>query len=150
MALRRAFDRDSSERGARILVLGAPVGYPACFDTYLHYDIELMLSGPEVAASLRGWMEDHDGRRRAEVFRVAERRKEELMGDGGMLLGYSGGSAMRNMVVRVRRQGSKREDGEDSEIARGVVEDGESSCEPRGTCRDETFESSSPTMQSQC
>lgn len=56
-----------------------------------------MVSGPEVAASLVQWMVNHDGRRRAEVERVAERRKEELLDEGG-LGEYR--NPMRNGVVR--------------------------------------------------
>ena len=33
----------------RVLVLGAPVGYPGCFDLYLHYRVEVMMSGMEVS-----------------------------------------------------------------------------------------------------
>jgi len=97
-SLRRAFEEKfpNSPR-VRILVLGAPVGYPNCFDAYLHNSIELMVSGPEVAASLAQWMKNHDGRRRAEVERVAERRKEELM-DEVVLGDYR--HPMRNGVVR--------------------------------------------------
>jgi len=74
ITLRRAFEEKfPSHSRVRILVLGAPVGYPNCFDSYLHNGIELMVSGPEVAASLARWMTNHDGRRRAEVERVAER-----------------------------------------------------------------------------
>ena len=78
----------------RILVLGAPVGYPGCFDVYLHYDIEVMVSGAEVAKSLGEWRKDHDGRRRAEVEMVAESRKEELIGNEALSV-----NPLRSMVV---------------------------------------------------
>ncbi|KAL7534526.1 hypothetical protein ACHAXR_005930, partial [Thalassiosira sp. AJA248-18] len=99
ISLRRAFEEKFPilSTRVRILVLGAPVGYPNCFDSYLHNNIELMLSGPEVASSLAQWMKNHDGRRRAEVERVAERRKEELM-DEAVLGDYR--NPMRNGVVR--------------------------------------------------
>ena len=87
----------------RILVLGAPVGYPKCFDTYLHYDIEVMVSGMEVARALGEWRKDHDGRRRAEVTRVAMCTKEELIGNEALSV-----NPLRSMVVR---QGM--EDGDD-------------------------------------
>eukprot|EP00956_Cyclotella_meneghiniana_P005683 scaffold7302_cov72-Cyclotella_meneghiniana.AAC.18 len=110
VALRKALDEHFNanmvERirpRVRILVLGAPVGYPTCFDSYLYYDIELMVSGPEVAASLSQWMKNHDGRRRAEVLKVAETTKEELIGNDAL-----GVNPLRNMVVR---QG-KEEEGE--------------------------------------
>ena len=131
VALRKAIDEHFShvvlsvERvrpRVRILVLGAPVGYPSCFDTYLHYDIELMVSGPEVATSLGQWMKDHDGRRRAEVLRVAESTKEELIGNDS--LGTV--NPMRNMVVRQGVDcGVDREIGEVFEAAkRQAVVDG--------------------------
>ncbi|KAL3774803.1 hypothetical protein ACHAWO_010337 [Cyclotella atomus] len=113
VALRKALDEHFSHVAAaverirprvRILVLGAPVGYPACFDTYLHYDIELMVSGPEVAASLGLWMKDHDGRRRAEVLKVAETTKEELIGNDAL-----GTNPLRNMVVRQGKDEIDRE-----------------------------------------
>lgn len=98
LTLRRAFEEKfPNPPRVRILVLGAPVGYPTCFDSYLHNNIELMVSGPEVAASLVQWMENHDGRRRAEVERVAERRKEELFNE--RVLGEYR-HPMRNGVVR--------------------------------------------------
>jgi len=100
IALRRAFEEKFPlDPRTRILVLGAPVGYPHCFDTYLHNHIELMVSGPEVASSLAQWMVNHDGRRRAEVERVAERRKEEIMMEDAAL-GYEYRHPMRNGVVR--------------------------------------------------
>ena len=50
-----------------------------------------------MAASLARWMTNHDGRRRGEVERVAERRKEEFM-DEVVLGNYR--HLMRNGVVR--------------------------------------------------
>ncbi len=96
-------------RRVRICVLGAPVGYPSCFDTYLHYDIELMVSGPEVAASLARWMIDHDGRKRAEVERAAEQRKEQLLRMDG-----ADQHPMRNRVVRqVQQENEKGKENKD-------------------------------------
>ena len=100
ITLRRAFEQKFPEIGAgrvRILVLGSPVGYPNCFDSYLHHNIELMVSGPEVAASLAQWMRNHEGRRMAQVNQTAERTKEELMNDA--TLGLQG-HHMRHRVVR--------------------------------------------------
>ena len=49
IALRRAFEEKfPTFTRERILVLGAPVGYPHCFDTYLHNSIELMVSSSHV------------------------------------------------------------------------------------------------------
>jgi len=98
ISLRRAFEEQfpHSPR-VRILVLGAPVGYPVCFDTYLHNNIELMVSGPEVAASLAEWMKNHEERRKAEVEQVAEKMKSDLM-DEVALGDYR--HPMRNGVVR--------------------------------------------------
>jgi len=97
VVLRRAFEEKlSSDLGSRvrILVLGSPVGYPKCFDTYLHNNIELMVSGPEVAASLVQWMKNHDGRRRAEVETVGEKLKEDILKQNEV------GNPMRHGVVR--------------------------------------------------
>ncbi|KAL9179801.1 hypothetical protein ACHAXT_007771 [Thalassiosira profunda] len=100
ISLRRAFEeRFPDPPRTRILVLGAPVGYPECFDSYLHNHIELMVSGPEVAASLAQWMKNHDGRRRAEVESMAERRKEELL-DEAVVLGGNIRHPMKHGVVR--------------------------------------------------
>lgn len=116
VALRKALDEHFNanmvERirpRVRILVLGAPVGYPACFDSYLYYDIELMVSGPEVAASLRQWMKNHDGRRRAEVLKVAETTKEELIGNDTL-----GVNPLRNMVVRQGKEDVDEGEGNDA------------------------------------
>jgi hypothetical protein len=120
VALRKALEEhfssvmESVERvrpRVRILVLGAPVGYPACFDSYLHYDIELMVSGPEVAASLAQWMKDHDRRKRAEVLRVAESRKEELIGNEALAV-----NPLMNMVVRQGNNGRDECDNETGEV----------------------------------
>lgn len=125
VALRKALDEHFSHVAAaverirprvRILVLGAPVGYPACFDTYLHYDIELMVSGPGVAASLGLWMKDHDGRRRAEVLKVAETTKEELIGNDAL-----GTNPLRNMVVRQGKDEIDRETGEVFEYGKPAI-----------------------------
>lgn len=134
VALRRAleerFPPSSLAPRIRILVLGAPVGYPSCFDTYLHNDIELMVSGPEVAASLGQWMKDHEGRKRAEVERVAERRKEELMGDQVL-----DRNPMRDMVVRQGKESEVREEKDSSSIAKLPVKDvSDSSCATQTTC----------------
>ena len=101
ISLRRAFEEKFPNLvggcKVRILVLGSPVGFPTCFDSYLHNNIELMVSGPEVAASLAQWMKNHDSRRRAEVERVAERLKEGLM-DEAVLGDFR--NPMRHGVVR--------------------------------------------------
>jgi alanine racemase len=55
----------------RILVLGPPVGFPRCFDEYYHHNIELMVSGPEVAIALLAWVADEKERKRTEVERAA-------------------------------------------------------------------------------
>jgi len=97
VALRRAFEEKLSTvlgSRVRILVLGSPVGYPKCFDTYLHNNIELMVSGPEVASSLVQWMKNHDGRRRAEAETVGEKLKEDLLKQNEL------GNPMRHGVVR--------------------------------------------------
>jgi len=61
----------------RILVLGPPVGYPRCFDLYHHHQIEVMVSGPEVARALMEWVANVEERKRTEVQRAAA----EYMGE---------------------------------------------------------------------
>ena len=63
----------------RILVLGPPVGYPRSFDLFQHHNIELMVSGTEVARALAGWVCDADGRKRTEVERAAAEFAEEAI-----------------------------------------------------------------------
>ena len=59
----------------RILVLGPPVGFPRCFDDYYHHNIEVMVSGPEVATSLLHWVADEAERKRLAVQRAANEAK---------------------------------------------------------------------------
>ena len=61
----------------RILVLGPPVGYPRSFDLYQHHQIEVMVSGPEVARALMEWVSNVEERKRTEVQRAAA----EYMGE---------------------------------------------------------------------
>jgi hypothetical protein len=63
----------------RILVLGPPVGYPRCFDDYHHHAIEVMVSGPEVAASLLEWLANDGERKRTQVERAAMVAKEKAL-----------------------------------------------------------------------
>ncbi len=65
----------------RILVLGPPVGFPRCFDDYYHYNIEAMISGPEVAMALYEWVSNTDERKRLQVERAANELKEKIMLD---------------------------------------------------------------------
>ena len=60
----------------RILVLGPPVGFPRCFDDYYHHNIEVMISGPEVATALFEWVCNTDERKRTQVERSAAETKE--------------------------------------------------------------------------
>lgn len=60
----------------RILVLGPPVGFPRCFDEYFHHNIEVMISGPEVAKALYEWVHDPNERKRTQVERAAAESKE--------------------------------------------------------------------------
>jgi len=55
----------------RILVLGPPVGYPRSFDLYCYHQIEVMVSGPEVARALMEWVSNVEERKRTEVQRAA-------------------------------------------------------------------------------
>ena len=63
----------------RILVLGPPVGYPRCFDEYLHYGIEVMCSGAEVAKAMMEWVSDEKARKRTEVERAANDAKQAAL-----------------------------------------------------------------------
>jgi alanine racemase len=63
----------------RIIVLGPPVGYPGCFNDYYHYNIEAMISGPEVAASLAAWVANEAERKRTQVERAAAEAKEQAL-----------------------------------------------------------------------
>ena len=63
----------------RILVLGPPVGFPRCFDDYYHYNIEAMISGPEVAMALYEWVSNKDERKRLQVERAANELKEKIL-----------------------------------------------------------------------
>lgn len=73
----------------RILVLGPPVGYPRCFDDYYYYQIECMVSGPEMASAMLEWVNNPDERKKTLVERAAQeskllatsRSKDDLNGD---------------------------------------------------------------------
>lgn len=77
LAEQRELSRTPTMRPAliRIVVLGPPVGYPRCFDDYFHHNIEVMVSGPEVAQSLMLWVADVVQRRKTEVQRAASEAK---------------------------------------------------------------------------
>jgi len=66
-------------RNIRILVIGPPVGYPRCFDDYFYYNIELMVSGPEVASALMAWVADADQRKMTLVERAATESKAQAL-----------------------------------------------------------------------
>lgn len=63
------------------VVLGPPVGFPRCFDDYYHYNIEVMISGPEVAVALYEWVCNTDERKRLQVERAANDIKEQILLD---------------------------------------------------------------------
>mmetsp|Transcript_30686 Transcript_30686/g.34977 ORF Transcript_30686/g.34977 Transcript_30686/m.34977 type:complete len:652 (+) Transcript_30686:42-1997(+) len=65
----------------RILVLGPPVGFPRCFDDYYYYQIECMISGPEVAAALEVWLSNPLDREICLVKKVSQETKEEFVGN---------------------------------------------------------------------
>jgi alanine racemase len=65
----------------RILVLGPPVGFPRCFDDYYHHNIEVMISGPEVAKALLEWVLNKAERMRKQVERAAAEAKELILND---------------------------------------------------------------------
>lgn len=66
-------------RHVRILVLGPPVGYPECFDDFYYFNIELVVSGPEVANALMAWVSNPDRRKRILVERVATESKVQAL-----------------------------------------------------------------------
>ena len=68
----------------RILVLGPPVGFPRCFDDYYHHNIELMVSGPEVAIALLAWVADENERKRTQVERSANELKAKALYEPSM------------------------------------------------------------------
>ena len=63
----------------RILVLGPPVGYPRCFDDYYYYNVEVMVSGPEVAQALMHWVANPAQRKRTLVERAAQEAKQRAL-----------------------------------------------------------------------
>ena len=63
--------RSTRRARIRILVLGPPVGFPRCFDDYYYHNIEVMVSGPEVAVALLAWVADEKERKRTQVERAA-------------------------------------------------------------------------------
>uniref|UniRef100_A0A7S4VU19 Alanine racemase N-terminal domain-containing protein n=1 Tax=Ditylum brightwellii TaxID=49249 RepID=A0A7S4VU19_9STRA len=96
----------------RILVLGPPINFPRCFDLYYHYDIEVMVSGVEVANSLITWVVEEKKRKLKEVERVAMEAKEEVLRNVQYMVGHPG----RNEVVRQNLlQDDNEEDDENKE-----------------------------------
>jgi hypothetical protein len=59
--------RSARPPNIRILVLGPPVGFLRCFVDYFHHNIEVMISGPEVAKALYQWVHAPDERKRTQV-----------------------------------------------------------------------------------
>ena len=68
--------RNLRSQHIRILVLGPPVNFPRCFDDYYHWNIECMVSGPEVAQALREWVYNTEERKRIQVERAATESKQ--------------------------------------------------------------------------
>ncbi|KAG7353875.1 alanine racemase [Nitzschia inconspicua] len=73
--------RSQRQAHVRILVLGPPVGFPRCFDDYYHHNIEVMVSGPEVAKALLEWVLNKKERMRKQVERAAAEAKERILSD---------------------------------------------------------------------
>lgn len=63
----------------RIIVLGPPVGYPRCFDDYYYYNVEVMVSGPEVARAIMEWVANPEQRKRTLVERAAHEAKQKAL-----------------------------------------------------------------------
>lgn len=63
----------------RIIVLGPPVGYPRCFDDYYYYNVEVMVSGPEVARAIMEWVANPEQRKRTLVERAAQESKQKAL-----------------------------------------------------------------------
>jgi len=65
----------------RILVLGPPTNLPDDFNLYHQFNLELMISGPNMARALMEWVSDEASRRIAEVEKSAMDQKSMLMKD---------------------------------------------------------------------
>jgi len=91
----------SKQPFVRIMVLGPPINYPRCFDTYFHYGIEVMVSSPEVANALLRWSLDDDGRRLRQVESAALERKEEVL---LQMPANSGGVALRSAMLQPNKE----------------------------------------------
>ena len=84
--IRKVFPLDGGNNAypfIRIMVLGPPLNYPRCFDSYFHYGIEVMVSSEEVAGSLEEWAKDVESRRLKQVESAALERKEKLLDAAG-------------------------------------------------------------------
>mmetsp|Transcript_7518 Transcript_7518/g.18082 ORF Transcript_7518/g.18082 Transcript_7518/m.18082 type:complete len:494 (+) Transcript_7518:20-1501(+) len=81
----RSTDASSSRRRyhrpprIRILVLGPPAPAKNAFDDFLHFNIEVMISGPEVAKALLEWVCNTEERKRLQVERAATEAKERAL-----------------------------------------------------------------------
>jgi hypothetical protein len=73
---RRRYHRPSK---VRILVLGPPAPAKNVFDDFLHFNIEVMISGPEVAKALLEWVCNTEERKRLQVERAATEAKERAL-----------------------------------------------------------------------
>lgn len=73
--------RSMRQAHIRILVLGPPVGFPRCFDDYYHHNIEVSISGAEVAKALLEWVVNKNERMRKQVERAAAEAKELILSE---------------------------------------------------------------------
>ena len=90
----------------RILVLGPPVGYPRCFDDYYHWNIECMVSGPEVARALMEWVLNTEERKRIAVERAAAEAKQLALNGGYPLAPRPDGPCMTSYQQTQLTQGT--------------------------------------------
>ena len=60
----------------RLMVLGAPINHPECFNLYLHHRVETMMSGVEVLESLLQWARSSESRKIAQVMNAASERQK--------------------------------------------------------------------------
>jgi len=96
----------------RIIVLGPPVGYPRCFDDYYYYNVEVMVSGPEVARAIMEWVANPLQRKRTLVERAAQEAKQKA------LLAHP----TRASMVAASSHGTEEEDSSDRHVQMETME----------------------------
>jgi len=139
--------RKNQRRAAhiRILVLGPPVGFPRCFDDYYHYNIEAMISGPEVAMALYEWVSNTDERKRLQVERAANELKEKIMLDPSNQKAAALKPAANNAVAS--NGGNKANEGIQKNGTTGHYGDNNSQASSSGRSSAKSSKSATPIQQ---